>query len=125
MNLFLKTIYLFFILLAGKIFVPKYIDGTINQNIAFVFILYFSNIIYRISVNYYFKKSGNLKDLAIEAFYRSVLVIVGIVSINYLISNPQILGKYGINIPDTNLYTSSAVSLIPFVLSKALFSPDI
>ena len=125
MNLLIKTIYLFLVLLAGKILVPKYIQGTMNQNGAFIVILYLANIIYRISVNYYFQKSGSIKDLALEAFYRTILVIVGIVLVNYLISNPEILGKYGIDVPSTNLYTSTAVSLVPFVLSKALLSPDI
>jgi hypothetical protein len=125
MNLLVKTIYLFLLLLAGKMYVPKYIEGTIPQNLAFIVILFLGNIIYRISVNYYFKKSGSIKDLMVEAFYRTILVIVGIVAVNYLISKPEILGKYGIEVPSTNLYTSTAVSLVPFVLSKALLSPDI
>lgn len=125
MNLLIKTLYLFLILLIGKVLIPQQVQGTMNQNLAFIALLYVSNVIYRISVNYYFGKKTSLYNVAMESTYRTLLVVVGIVGVNYLISNPNILKKYGIDVPSTNIYTSTAVSLVPFLLTKALLSPDI
>lgn len=125
MNLLIKTLYLFIILLAGKVLVPKYVKGTMEQNVAFLGLLYLANVVYRVSVNYYFSKKTSLSDVVMESTYRTILIVVGIVIVNYLISNPQILKNYGIDVPETNIYTSTAVSLVPFLLTKSLLSPDI
>lgn len=125
MNLLIKIIYLFIIIIAGKLFIPKYIDGTMNQNILMVALLYLSNIIYRFYLNYYFKKKDTIYNIAKEGFYRTILIIVGIVVVNYLISNPKTLESLGFEVPSTNLYTSTAISLVPFLLTKALLSSDV
>ena len=125
MNLLIKLLYLFLVIIMGKTMIPEFVQGTTNQNLAMIALLYFSNIIYRISVNYYFDKTDTIYNVAMEGIYRSVLVIVGIVLVNYLISNPEVLEAYGIEVPKTDIYTSTAISLIPFLMTKSLLSPDI
>lgn len=125
MNLLIKMLYLFFVIVLGKISIPKYINGTMNQNLSMVALLYISNVIYRITINYYYNKTDTFYNVTMEGIYRTIMVIVGIVAVNYLISNPEILNNYGIEVPSTNIYTSTAISLIPFIVTKALLSPDI
>lgn len=125
MNLLIKMIYLFAVLLAGKIYIPQKITGVMNQNIAMILLLYVSNIIYRIILNIIHKKKSTIKNLTKEALNKTILLIVGIVSINYLISNPEILGRYGIQIPYTDMKLATALSLTPIFLSNALLSKDI
>ena len=125
MNLLIKILYLFCVIISSKIIIPKYINGNMNQQMAMLSILYLSNILYRLAVNYYYKKTTSIYNIAMEGIFRTIMIIVGIVLVNYLISNPQILNKYGIEIPDTNMYTSTAISLLPFLIMKSLFAPDI
>ncbi|ADO67399.1 hypothetical protein crov365 [Cafeteria roenbergensis virus] len=125
MNLLIKILYLFLIIVSGKTIIPLYIENTIYQNLTMILLLYLSNIFYRIGVNYYFNKTDTIYNITVEGVYRSVLVIVGIVMVNYFISNPEILNQYNIEVPSTNIYTSSAVSLIPFLMTKSLLSPDV
>lgn len=125
MNLLVKLVYLFLVLTVGKIYVPKYFDTTITQNISMVGLLYLANVIYRYSVNYYYKKNTKIYNLALDSVYQTTLVILSIVVINYLLSNPTMLSKYGINLPKTDSYTNSALSLVPFFLIKSLLLPDV
>lgn len=125
MNLLIKMIYLFTVLMAGKIYIPIKVEGVMNQNLAMIALLYVSNVVYRIIVNRIFKKKFNIKNTAKEALNRTILIIVGIVAVNYLISNPEILGTYGIQIPYTDMKTSTALSLAPILLSNALLAHDI
>lgn len=125
MNLLVKLVYLFLVLTAGKIYVPKYFDTTITQNISMVGLLYLANLIYRYSVNYYYKKNNKIYNLALDSVYQTTLVILSIVVINYLLSNPTMLSNYGINLPKTDSYTNSALSLVPFFLIKSLLLPDV
>ena len=125
MNLLIKILYLFLVIIAGKIMIPIYVEGTMNQNLTMIGLLYLSNIIYRLGVNYYFNKTDTIYNVAMEGIYRTVLVIVGIVLVNYLIFNPAVLESYGIEVPSTNIYTSTAISLVPFLMTKSLLSPDV
>jgi hypothetical protein len=60
-----------------------------------------------------------------EALTRTLFVIVGMIITNYLMENPTILSNYGINLPPSNIYIDTALSLVPLLLGKALLSPDI
>lgn len=125
MNLLIKIIYLFVVIVASKNLIPRFVQGTFKQNATMVAILFLANFFYRVSVNFYFQKKDSITNIALEGFYRTLLVIVGIVIVNYLISNPQVLGKYGIDVPKTNVYSNTLFSLMPFLFTKALLAPDI
>jgi len=125
MNLLIKIIYLFLVLLFGNMYIPKNFDGVAQQGMALSGLLYLAHVIYRVIVNRYFKVDESMYDIIIDGIYNTILVIVGIVVINYLITNPEILKQYGIDIPRTNRYATTFLSLMPFLATKALLSPDI
>ena len=125
MNLFIKLIYLFSIIIVSRNIIPNYVLDENLQKIALVASIYISCIIYRIFINHYYKHSDSIKTIMTEALTRSLFVVVGMIVTNYLMENPTILSNYGINLPSSNIYTDTALSLVPLLLGKALLSPDI
>ena len=125
MNLLIKLIYLFSVIIASRNIIPNYVLDENLQRIALVASIYISCIIYRIFINHYYKHSDSVKTIMTEALTRTLFVIVGMIATNYLMENPTILSNYGINLPPSNIYTDTALSLVPLLLGKALLSPDI
>jgi hypothetical protein len=125
MNLLIKLIYLFSIIIASRNIIPNYVLDENLQRITLVASIYISCIIYRIFINYYYKHSDSVKTIMTEALTRTLFVVVGMIVTNYLMENPTILSNYGINLPSSNIYTDTALSLLPLLLGKALLSPDI
>lgn len=125
MNLLIKTIYLFIVIVLSKNILPNFVPNELERTGALCGIVFIANIIYRLFINHYYKRSDPLKTTVMEALTRTIFVIVGIVLTNYLVNNPEILEKYGIVIPEGDINVQTGITLLPFLVIKSLLSPDV
>ena len=125
MNLLVKFIYMFLILVGIKMYLPSVVSDNTYQQIAMIAIILFANLIYRYFVNYYYQKKNNYSSMFKEGMSRTAMIVGGIYLINYLFANPETIQRYNINIPNKNIYSTSFLSLVPYALTKSLLSPDL
>jgi len=131
MNLIINIIFLLVVLIYGKKFARTFSDNVIYNNLILIGIISLANIAYRIIVNLYFKKPAIIIDIVTESMIRTLLILGGIITLNYLISNPSLLKRFNINIDFTPIsgdFPVALASLIPYFLVKVgscLFYYDI
>lgn len=121
MNLIINIVYLVIFLVYAKKYSVNYSDSLIMNNLVLIGLILVANIIYRIIVNIYLKKSAVIKDVLIQSIKRTLIIIAGIILLNYTAINPQILAKYNIPININNIdnqYVIALLSLIPYFLYK-------
>lgn len=121
MNLIINIIYLLVVLIYGKKFARTYSDNLIYNNLILIGLLSVANIAYRVIVNLYFKKSTIILNVVTESMIRTLLVLSGIILLNYLVSNPQVLKNFGITFDFSTISGDLSIalaSLIPYFLVK-------
>lgn len=119
MNLIINILFLLGVLIYGKKYANNFSNNVIYNNLLLIFIILSANFIYRIVVNIYLKKQHNIKDVINEAVTRSLIIIVSIIALNYLFTNPLLLSKLNINLDLQILkseFPNAVATLIPYFL---------
>jgi riboflavin transporter FmnP len=124
MNLIINLIFLLIVLVYGKKFANSYSTNLIYNNLVLIAILILANSFYRIAVNLYLKKEHSVTNIITESLTRSLVIIGGIILLNYLFANPTLLNNFGITFDIKNIqgdFSIALVSLIPYFLYKITY----
>lgn len=129
MNLIINLITLLAVLVYGKRFTDNFSDNKIISNLILVGIIIIANIVYRIITNLIHSKGLVVRDVINESLVRSIIVISGIIAVNFITSNPSLTSSLNFDITrfDTE-YGRHILSLVPYLvlrLPMILFAPDI
>ena len=124
MNLIINLIFLLVVLVYGKKYANSFSSNLIYNNLILIAIIIFGNALYRVSVNLYLKQEHSVTNILTESLTRSLVIIGGIILLNYLFANPTLLSSFGITFDINSIkgdFSIALVSLIPYFLYKITY----